>query len=53
MKTHHVEGSIVNLSSVSALLPFPLHTLYSLSKAAVDELTRSLATELGQYKAST
>lgn len=36
-------GSIVNLSSVSSLVPVPILTAYATSKAAVDHLTRITA----------
>ena len=40
-------GSIVNLSSVSALVGTPRRAAYAASKAALDAATRSLAIELG------
>jgi NAD(P)-dependent dehydrogenase (short-subunit alcohol dehydrogenase family) len=40
-------GSIVNLSSVSALVGTPRRAAYAASKGAVDAATRSLAIELG------
>ena len=40
-------GSIVNLSSVSALLGTPRRAAYAASKGALDAMTRSLAIELG------
>lgn len=40
-------GSIVNMASVSALRVRPTRATYSISKAAVDHLTRFLANELG------
>lgn len=40
-------GSIVNLSSVSAIVGTPRRAAYAASKAAVDGATRSLAMELG------
>lgn len=40
-------GSIVNLSSVSALVGTPRRAAYAASKAALDGATRSLAMELG------
>ena len=43
----HGGGSIVNLSSVSALLGTPRRAAYAASKGALDAATRSLATELG------
>jgi NAD(P)-dependent dehydrogenase (short-subunit alcohol dehydrogenase family) len=40
-------GSIINLSSVSALLGTPRRAAYAASKGALDSATRSLAIELG------
>jgi NAD(P)-dependent dehydrogenase (short-subunit alcohol dehydrogenase family) len=40
-------GSIINISSISGLQPQPDGALYSMSKAALLMLTRSLAAELG------
>ena len=40
-------GSIVNLSSVSAMIGTPQRSAYAASKGAVDALTRSLAIEFG------
>jgi NAD(P)-dependent dehydrogenase (short-subunit alcohol dehydrogenase family) len=40
-------GSIVNLSSVSALIGTPRRAAYAASKGAMDAATRSLAVELG------
>lgn len=45
--TAHGGGSIVNLSSVSALVGTPRRAAYAASKAALDAATRSLAIELG------
>ncbi len=39
-------GAIVNISSVAGLRPFPNLSAYCVSKAALDQLTRSLAIEL-------
>lgn len=39
-------GSVVNVSSVSGLRPFPGVLAYCVSKAAIDQLTRCLAIEL-------
>ena len=39
-------ASIVNISSVAGLRPFPNLSAYCVSKAAVDQLTRSMAIEL-------
>ena len=43
-------GCIVNLSSVLALQPSPLQSVYAASKAAVEAVTRVLAQELGPRK---
>lgn len=43
------EGIIVNVSSVVALTPFPLLSVYSASKAALNALTQSAALELGAF----
>jgi NAD(P)-dependent dehydrogenase (short-subunit alcohol dehydrogenase family) len=40
-------GSIINLSSVSALVGTPKRAAYAASKGALDSATRSLAIELG------
>jgi 3-oxoacyl-[acyl-carrier protein] reductase len=40
-------GSIVNLASAAVDLPAPRHACYGMSKAAVVQLTRTLAMELG------
>jgi NAD(P)-dependent dehydrogenase (short-subunit alcohol dehydrogenase family) len=40
-------GSIINLSSVSALVGTPRRAAYAASKGAIDSATRSLAMELG------
>jgi len=43
----HGRGSIINLSSVSALVGTPRRSAYAASKGAIDAATRSLAIELG------
>jgi NAD(P)-dependent dehydrogenase (short-subunit alcohol dehydrogenase family) len=45
--TRRARGSIINLSSVSALVGTPRRAAYAASKGAVDAATRSLAMELG------
>lgn len=40
-------ASIVNISSLAALKAFQGHSVYSMTKAALDAMTKSLATELG------
>jgi NAD(P)-dependent dehydrogenase (short-subunit alcohol dehydrogenase family) len=42
-------GSIINLSSVSALVGTPRRAAYAASKGALDAATRSLAIELGRH----
>jgi dehydrogenase/reductase SDR family protein 4 len=41
------EGSIINVSSVGGADPWPLLGAYSISKAALDCMTKVLARELG------
>jgi 3-oxoacyl-[acyl-carrier protein] reductase len=43
-------GSVVNVSSVVGRLGLPNTTVYAATKAAVDSITRTLATELGPRK---
>src|SRR5947209_14215719 len=43
-------GSIINISSVAATARLPNASVYSATKAAVEAVTRSLATELGPRK---
>jgi NAD(P)-dependent dehydrogenase (short-subunit alcohol dehydrogenase family) len=43
----HTSGSIINLSSVSALVGTPRRAAYAASKGGLDAATRSLAMELG------
>ncbi|XP_053692972.1 L-xylulose reductase [Sabethes cyaneus] len=43
-------ASIVNLSSLAGLKAFAGHSVYSMSKAALDAMTKSLACELGPRK---
>eukprot|EP00408_Alexandrium_pacificum_P014215 CAMPEP_0171218456 /NCGR_PEP_ID=MMETSP0790-20130122/33211_1 /TAXON_ID=2925 /ORGANISM="Alexandrium catenella, Strain OF101" /LENGTH=299 /DNA_ID=CAMNT_0011684279 /DNA_START=21 /DNA_END=917 /DNA_ORIENTATION=+ len=45
----HAPGAIVNVSSQASSICFPNHTAYSVSKAAVDQVTRHLAVELGPH----
>ncbi len=40
-------GSIVNVSSIVGQMPLPRASVYSATKAAVDAIIISLATELG------
>jgi len=41
-------GSIVNVASVNGIIPGHFQGIYSISKAAVIQMTKSFATELGQ-----
>jgi 3-oxoacyl-[acyl-carrier protein] reductase len=43
-------GSIINISSIVGLMPFPSASVYSGTKAAVDAITISLSQELGPRK---
>jgi 3-oxoacyl-[acyl-carrier protein] reductase len=43
-------GSVVNISSIAAMVASPNLSVYSGTKAAVDAITRSLAKELGPRK---
>src|SRR5262249_51742627 len=43
-------GSVINLSSLVGSAPWPQTTLYSSTKAAIDNLTRGLALELAPRK---
>ena len=45
-------GRIVNLSSVAGPLPIPFQSWYSISKAAVNALTMSVANEVHRYGVS-
>jgi NAD(P)-dependent dehydrogenase (short-subunit alcohol dehydrogenase family) len=45
--SEHRRGSIINLSSVSAVIGTPKRAAYAASKGAIDAATRSLAVELG------
>ena len=43
-------GSIVNVSSQSSSRAIPDHTSYAVTKAALDQMTRNMAQELGPHK---
>ena len=43
-------GTIVNLSSQASMVALPQHTVYCTSKGAVDQLTRTMAQELGPHQ---
>ena len=42
-------GSIINMTSVSSLQPSVGQAAYSLSKAAIESLTKTMAIEYGKY----
>jgi len=42
-------GSIINMSSISWIIPSPNNPIYNMAKAAVVGMTRSLAHELGPF----
>ncbi len=42
-------GAVVNISSIEAQNPTPLHTHYCAAKAAVDQFSRTTANELGRH----
>lgn len=50
MKERGTGGSIVNISSQAALVALPHHAVYCASKAALDQLTKVMALELGPSK---
>ncbi|EEC12752.1 L-xylulose reductase [Ixodes scapularis] len=50
MKERNVAGAIVNISSQAGIAALADHAVYSASKAALDQLTRVMALELGSYK---
>jgi L-xylulose reductase len=43
-------GAIVNVSSQASMRALKDHTSYGASKAAMDQVTRAMALELGPYK---
>ena len=44
------EGSIVNVSSYDSNVGHPSLSVYCMSKAAIDELTKSMAVELSPHR---
>lgn len=50
MKDKNVQGSIINVSSIDGFAPQNCVGIYSISKAAVNMATRSMALELAPYK---
>ncbi|HLG51097.1 MAG TPA: 3-oxoacyl-ACP reductase family protein [Chloroflexota bacterium] len=49
MIEHQIRGAMVNLSSVHSTAPYLNHTHYAASKAAINQMTRSLARHLAPY----
>ena len=45
-------GNIVNISSQASVRAIPNHIVYGASKAALDQMTRGMAAELGKYNVS-
>jgi len=43
------QGSIINMSSISWMVPTPDLSLYNMAKAAIVAMTRSLSRELGPF----
>lgn len=50
MKERRVAGAIVNVSSQAGIAALENHAVYCASKAALDQLTRVMALELGPHK---
>ncbi|KAI0229909.1 L-xylulose reductase [Lamellibrachia satsuma] len=46
-------GAVVNISSLSSHMALPLYVSYSASKAALDQVTRMMALELGPHQIRT
>ncbi|MEK9649791.1 MAG: SDR family NAD(P)-dependent oxidoreductase [Gammaproteobacteria bacterium] len=49
-RTHQISGSIVNISSNSALRGYAFNSIYAASKAAVNNLSQSVAKEVAKDK---
>ncbi len=49
MKSQARGGAIVNISSISSLIAQPGFVPYSMTKAAIAQMTRNTALDLGQY----
>ncbi len=47
MMVEHGSGSIINVASISGISPGPLQAVYSMTKAAVINMTKGFAKELG------
>ena len=43
-------GSIVNICSLGTRAPLPMVSIYSMTKSAVERLSKSMAKELGPHK---
>uniref|UniRef100_A0A1E1X650 Putative diacetyl reductase/l-xylulose reductase n=1 Tax=Amblyomma aureolatum TaxID=187763 RepID=A0A1E1X650_9ACAR len=50
MKERRVPGAIVNISSQAGIVALADHAVYCATKAALDQLTRVMALELGPHK---
>ncbi len=50
MKSSGKGGSIVNVSSVAGMIGLKDHVVYGATKAALDQMTRIWALELGPHK---
>lgn len=49
MVAHGIAGRIVNVASIAGLRPVPQLAVYGMTKAAVIQMTRSMARELGRH----
>lgn len=45
----HKTGTIINISSINGLIPFPFYSVYAASKYAVEAITESLRVELAPF----
>lgn len=50
MIADHVDGKIINISSISGERPYPNRVAHSTAKAALNMLTKSTALELAKYR---
>lgn len=50
MKSLGKSGSIVNISSQTAMIAIEKHATYAASKGALDQLTKVMALELAPYQ---
>ena len=53
MIAHHIPGRIVNIASIAALRPLGQLSTYSMSKAAMVQMTKSMAREWGRHDINT